>query len=129
MNKEKDVCPECGGDGYILRVNAFDEPFPLECEACNGTGKAPVDKIREAFSQWSRTGDVVTPSEAVKEWGIVKDLFKTAIGFYAGYKSQQAEIERLKGCINTALIIDAKDGHSMHPKACKELVNAIKEGS
>lgn len=47
-------CPECSGDGYILRVNAFSEPFPLECCVCNGTGKVYNYLTPEQYVSWMR---------------------------------------------------------------------------
>ena len=69
-----------------------------ELKAC--TGKAPVDKIREAFENID-----ISKDDPVLDWA--QEYFTTsadanqhilACGFYKGYKSQQAEIERMK-CI------------------------------
>lgn len=52
---ERDLCPDCGGDGYLTEQFAaygqrpWDPPAEREvrCGRCDGTGLAPVDEFNE----------------------------------------------------------------------------------
>ncbi len=123
---ELKACPFCGGKGEVFFNNAnelwyvccYDEYNDFDCCEINTTWYSnkedaikawntrtepkeqdvcPVDKIREAFEEWfyDDGSDLDGRMFADSTVGVPE----LAQGFYYGYKSQQAEIERLRNKI------------------------------
>lgn len=45
-NCEEFSCRDCDGSGIIMWVDGpMDEPYPVDCPTCGGTGKVMVDNI------------------------------------------------------------------------------------
>ncbi len=123
--KEQDVCPVCKGKEYQLG----DDP----CEDCQGTGK--VDKIREAFEKEYDVYGFCEFSKGMYEFKTsaninahssmsLKGLNREYRIFASGYKSQQAEMERLKAeneAMKCCGNCDNKDYRGYHPMCAIDL--------